>query len=81
MEISFEVNKLENLYIVVEIINSNPQYNIIKNRRETRIENEIIGEFLHSNSFSLFVKADDTFSGIIDLLLIIYGDSHWFGFG
>jgi hypothetical protein len=51
MEISIEEIMLENLYIAVEIINSNPQYNMIENGRETRTENEIIGEFLHSNSF------------------------------
>lgn len=94
MEISFEEIMLENLYIAVEIINSNPQYNIIENGRETRTENEIIGEFLHSNSFSFFIKADETYIGVIDYLmenpkdqtpwlglLMIHGDYHGFGFG
>jgi hypothetical protein len=57
MEISFEGTILDNLYIAVEIINSNPLYNIIENGRETRTENEIIGEFLHSNSFGFFCKS------------------------
>ncbi|MDP4105385.1 MAG: GNAT family N-acetyltransferase [Bacillota bacterium] len=94
MDINFEVITLENLYIAAEIINSNPEYNVIENGRETRTEKDMIGEFLHSNSFSLLVKADDTYIGVIDYLmenpknrtpwlglLMIHGDYHGFGFG
>lgn len=94
MDISFEEITLENLYIAAEIINSNTEYNVIENGRETSTEKEMIGEFLHSNSSSLLVKADDTYIGVIDYLmenpknrtpwlglLMIHGDYHGFGFG
>ena len=60
MERSFKEITLETLYIAVDIINSNPQYNLIENGKEKRTVIETKGEFLHSNSLSLFLKADET---------------------
>lgn len=94
MEISFEEITLETLYIAVEIINSNPQYNLIENGKENRTETEIKGELLDTNSLSLFLKADETYIGVIDYLnenpndhspwlglFMIHGDYQGFGFG
>lgn len=94
MEISSEKITLETLYIAVEIINSKPVYNLIENGKEKRTETEIKGEFLHSKSLSLSLKADETYIGVIDYLMenlndhtpwlglfMIHGDYQGFAFG
>lgn len=84
----------EHLYIALEIVNSNPEYNIMENGIATRSEHELVEEFLNTESISQFIKIDDTYIGIIDYmmenpkdhipwigLLMIHGDYHGYGFG
>ncbi len=90
----FEEVKKETLYIALEILNSNPEFNLYDNGRETRTLAEMEEEFLNSKTVSAFIKLDDTYIGIIDYLLenpndhypwlgllMIHGDYQGYGFG
>jgi RimJ/RimL family protein N-acetyltransferase len=94
MSIKFEEINKESLYIALEIINSNPQYNEMENREKTRSLADMEKEFLNPNTTSAFIKLDDTYIGVIDYmleslkdsfpwlgLLIIHKDYQGFGFG
>ncbi|PLS02758.1 GNAT family N-acetyltransferase [Neobacillus cucumis] len=94
MSISFEELTKETLYIALEIINSNPQYNVMENGNKTRSLAELNKELLNPHTISAFIKLDDTYIGVIDYmlenpkdslpwlgLLIIHSDYQGFGFG
>jgi GNAT superfamily N-acetyltransferase len=93
MSVYFEEITKETLYIALEIINSNPVYNVIETGREQRELAEIEVEFLNPNTTSVLVKLDDTYIGVMDYLmqnpkdkcpwlglLIIHSDYQGFGF-
>jgi RimJ/RimL family protein N-acetyltransferase len=65
----FEEVKKETLYIALEMINSNPEYNRFENGKEARTLADMEEEFLNPNTISAFIKLDDTYIGIIDYLL------------
>jgi len=78
--ITFEPIKHETLYIAKEIINSNKAYNIMENGNDTRSDEEIAKQFNNDSSESFFLKADDTYIGIVDFMLNNpKDDSPWIG--
>jgi RimJ/RimL family protein N-acetyltransferase len=90
----FEEVKKETLYIALEIINSNPEYNVFENGKEARILADMEEEFLNPNTISAFIKLDDTYIGVIDYMLenphdhnlwlglvMLHGDYQGYGFG
>ena len=90
----FEEIKKESLYIALEMVNSNPEYNIFENGKEARTIADMEEEFLNPNSISAFIKLDDTYIGIVDYLLenprdhypwlgllLLHGDYQGYGFG
>src|SRR3954468_12535182 len=80
MSIKFEEINKETLYIALEIINSNPQYNEMENRKKTRSLADVEKEFLNPNTTSAFIKLDDTYIGVIDYMLENLKDSFpWLG--
>jgi GNAT superfamily N-acetyltransferase len=92
--ISFEEITKDTLYIALEIINSNPSYNILENDIPIRELIEIEEEFLNPKTNSVFIKLDDTYIGVLDYLmenpkdqypwlglLMIHSDYQGFGFG
>ncbi|TDK58934.1 GNAT family N-acetyltransferase [Bacillus salipaludis] len=94
MSMYFEEITQDTLYIALEIINSNPEYNQLENGNVTRTIDDMEKEFLNSQSTSVFIKLDDTYIGIIDYLLenpkdqtpwlgllIIHRDYQGYGFG
>jgi RimJ/RimL family protein N-acetyltransferase len=94
MSIYFEEINQESLYIALEIINSNPEYNIFENSEDARTLPDMEGEFLNPQSISAFIKLDDTYIGVVDYLLenpkdqypwlgllMIHGDYQGYGFG
>jgi GNAT superfamily N-acetyltransferase len=94
MSISFETITKETLYIALEIVNSNPEYNLRENDREQRSAEEVRLELLNDNTISAFIKLDDTYIGVINYLpsnpkdnypwlglLLIHRDYQGYGFG
>lgn len=94
MSMYFEEVKNETLYIALEMINSNPEYNLIENGNESRELADIEKEFLNPNTTSVYIKLDDTYIGVIDYkldnpndhfpwlgLLMIHGNYQGYGFG
>jgi RimJ/RimL family protein N-acetyltransferase len=94
MSIYFEQVSKETLYIALEIINSNPTYNVLENGKTTRVLPDIEAEFINPKTISLFIKLDDTYIGLLDFLmenpndqlpwlglLMIHSDYHGHGFG
>lgn len=94
MSVYFEEITKETLYIALEIINSNPDYNVFETGREQRELAEIEEEFLNLNTTSVLIKLDDTYIGVMDYLmqnpkdqspwlglLILHSDYQGFGFG
>ncbi|EKN65943.1 GNAT family acetyltransferase [Neobacillus bataviensis LMG 21833] len=92
--IHFEEITEETLYIVIEIINSNPEYIQLEHGKERRTLEEVKEDLLNGKTKSLFIKFDDTYIGIIDYLLLnekdqcpwlgllmIHADYQGFGFG
>jgi RimJ/RimL family protein N-acetyltransferase len=90
----FEEVKKESLYIALEIVNSNPEYNRFENGKEARTLADMEKEFLNPNTYCAFIKLDDTYIGIIDYLfenpkdhypwlglLLIHADYQGYGFG
>ncbi|MGN1387786.1 MAG: GNAT family N-acetyltransferase [Bacillus sp. (in: firmicutes)] len=67
--ITLEPMSAETLYIAKEILNSNKAYNMMENGNDTRSDKEVAEEFLHNKSESYFLKADDTYIGIVDFML------------
>lgn len=94
MSIYFEEITKETLYIVLEMVNSNPEYNLIENGKEARTMADLEEEFLNPHTISAFIKLDDTYIGVIDYLmenpkdrlpwlglLMIHGNYQGYGFG
>ncbi|OIK10964.1 GNAT family N-acetyltransferase [Bacillus sp. MUM 116] len=94
MSMYFEEITRETLYIALEIINSNPDYNRLENGNVSRTIDDMEIEFLNPQSTSVFIKLDDTYIGILDYLmenpkdhfpwlglLIIHNDYQGYGFG
>lgn len=94
MSVHFEEITKETLYVALEIINSNSEYNIVENGRAQRELAEMEDEFLNPATSSVFIKLDDTYIGVMDYLmenpkdqcpwvglLVIHGDYQGFGFG
>lgn len=92
--LKFEKITVETLYIALEIVNSNSEYNQIENGFEKRSMEDIEKEFLNSKTESLLIKADDTYIGIMDYLdenpqdgypwlglLMIHHDYQSYGYG
>ncbi|MEH7097044.1 GNAT family N-acetyltransferase [Neobacillus vireti] len=80
MSINFEEINKETIYIALEIINSNPQYNEMENREKARSLTDMENEFLNPNTTSEFIKLDDTYIGVIDYMLVNLKDSFpWLG--
>ncbi|MBD3106947.1 GNAT family N-acetyltransferase [Bacillus sp. AGMB 02131] len=67
--ITLEPMTAETLYIAKEIINSNKAYNTMENGHDTRSEEEIAKQLLQDQCESYFLKADDTYIGIVDLMI------------
>lgn len=94
MTLHFEKVSSETLYIALEIINSNSEYNVFENGAKTRTINEIGEELLNPMTESLLIMLDDTYIGVMDYLmenpkdgcpwlglLMIHGDYQGYGFG
>ena len=68
------------LEIVLEILNSNPHYNILANGNPSRTIEEVRKEFINQISESYLIKLDDKYIGIIDFLANNPNDNHpWIG--
>lgn len=93
-EMHFEEITKETLYIALEIINSNKDYNLLENGAAERTIAEIEEEFINNKTISVFIKLDDTYIGVIDYLMdnpkdhspwlgliIIHSDYQGYGFG
>lgn len=88
--LSFENISEETLYIALEIINSNPAYNILEYGKESKSLEELKNVFLNRENTSMFIKADDTYIGIMQyrmedklpwiILFMIHRDYQGFGF-
>jgi GNAT superfamily N-acetyltransferase len=94
MSVHFEEITKETLYIALEMINSNPVYNLVENGSALRELLDIEQEFLNPETISVFIKLDDTYIGVMDYLmenpkdqypwlglLMIHSDYQGFGFG
>ena len=92
--ITFEPITEETLYIALELLNSNDEYNRLESGEATRTIEEVRAEYMNEKTTSLFIKADDTYIGLIDFLdknekdgypwigsFIIHQDYHGYGYG
>jgi ribosomal protein S18 acetylase RimI-like enzyme len=90
----FEPITENSIEIALEIVNSNPTYNILENGTPLRSLNEVNSEFLNTFSVSYLIKQKNRNIGIIDFLkknprdnhpwiglLMIKGDYHSLGYG
>lgn len=90
----FESISKETLYIALEIINSNPEYNLLENGNSERTLQEAEKDLLNPSTESNFIKLDDTYIGLMDYLeenpndhfpwlglLMIHRDYQGYGFG
>ncbi len=64
--ISFEQVTEETLYIALEMVNSNPEYNLIKVGKETRTIEDVKEAFIQERTKSICIKLDDTYIGLIN---------------
>lgn len=92
--IHFEPLTEDTFYIAKEMINSNKNYNVMENGIPTRTDDEMRKELYDPKTKSLFIKADDTYIGIINYLpnnpkddttwiglFLIHEDYHGYGYG
>jgi RimJ/RimL family protein N-acetyltransferase len=92
--ISFEPITQETMYIAMELLNSNKQYNRLENGQELRSMEEVRAEYGNEKTISLFIKADETYIGLIDFMemnekdgypwigsFLIHEDYHGYGYG
>ncbi|WP_083652342.1 GNAT family N-acetyltransferase [Bacillus sp. MRMR6] len=90
----FEEITKETLYIALEIVNSNHNYNVFENGIRTRTLSDIENEFSNPATTSVFIKLEDTYIGVLDYLMenpkdncpwlgliMIHVDYQGFGFG
>jgi RimJ/RimL family protein N-acetyltransferase len=79
--VTFEKLTEENIYIAEEIVNSNPAYNKMENGNETRSTKEVKEDLLNEKSETYFIKADDTYIGLIDYMMLNEKDGYpWLGY-
>lgn len=84
----------ELLDMALEILNSNPHYNILVNGNPSRTLEEVRNEFINQITESCLIKLNNKYVGIIDFLednpndncswiglLMIHGDYHSMGYG
>lgn len=82
------------LETALEIINSDPHYNILVNGSPSRTIAEVRNDFINQTTESYLILLDSKYIGIIDFLsnnsndncswiglLMIYGDYHSMGYG
>lgn len=70
--IHFELNTIDKKHIEIDIMNSNPTYNLIAKGKEAIDEQDVEEEFRESVDLEvvrLFVKNEDEYIGIIDYCL------------
>lgn len=70
--IHFELNTIDKKYIEIDIMNSNPTYNLIAKGKEAIDEQDVEEEFRESVDLEvvrLFIKNEDDYIGIIDYCL------------
>jgi GNAT superfamily N-acetyltransferase len=94
--INFEKINIERIDVIVEITNSNPDYNQMENGFSTRSIDVIKQEYFDTSNQSetYFIKLDDTYIGLINFLennprdgfpwlglLMIHRDYQGYGFG
>lgn len=92
--IIFQLITEDLLDIALEILNSNPHYNILVNGNPSRTLEEVGNEFINQITESYFIKLNNKYIGIIDFLennpndncswiglLMIHGDYHSMGYG
>lgn len=94
--ITFEKISKSLIDVIVEITNSNQNYNLIENGELSRSKEQLLKEYFESanQSDTYFIKLDDTYIGLIDFLelnprdgfpwlglLMIHADYQGFGFG
>lgn len=92
--IEFQPITEDSLEYVLEIINSNPNYNILENGNPLRSIDEVRSEFLNQTTDSYLVLMGNSYIGIIDFLknnpndncpwiglLMIHGEYHSLGYG
>ncbi|MFS0782538.1 GNAT family N-acetyltransferase [Bacillus sp. 1P06AnD] len=92
--IHFEPVTRDSLYIISEIVNSNDHYNKMENGHSERTEEELLKEFFDCKDHHLFIKADDTYIGLLSYLdpnpkdetpwiglFMIHKDYQGFGYG
>jgi GNAT superfamily N-acetyltransferase len=90
----FEEITKETLFIALEIINSNPEFNMLENGMESRELSDMEEEFMNPDTIRVLIKLDDTYIGVLDYLvenpndqypwlglLVIHGDYQGYGFG
>ncbi|WP_050614550.1 GNAT family N-acetyltransferase [Bacillus testis] len=78
--ITFEPLTEQTLFIAKEIVHSNADYNLLEHGKAERSEAEIAKEFLEGRDSHAFIKADDTYIGLISFLDINPKDScPWIG--
>jgi GNAT superfamily N-acetyltransferase len=66
--ITFEEITEEQLSTAQKIVNSNKEYNLLENGRESRSIEEVKEEFLNPLSKSFFIKQDEKYIGVMDYL-------------
>ncbi|WP_026477093.1 GNAT family N-acetyltransferase [Alkaliphilus transvaalensis] len=92
--IKFQPITENTLELVLEILNSNPHYNILENGNPLRSIEEVREEFLNQVTDSYLMILDNQYIGVIDFLknnpkdncpwiglLMIHGDYHSRGYG
>lgn len=92
--ITFEKLTDETLYIALEMVNSNPQYNLLEHNKEERTMEEIHQEFINKETETILVKLDETYIGVINFMptnpkdhyfwirsFLIHRDYQGYGFG
>src|SRR5437764_833491 len=75
---NFEEITKETLYIALEIMNSNPQFNEMENRKKTRSLTDMEKEFLSQNSTSEFININwstKTCTSVLSSLFFLIKDS------
>ncbi|WP_163102128.1 GNAT family N-acetyltransferase [Peribacillus alkalitolerans] len=78
--VTFENLTEENIYIAEEIVNSNRAYNKMENGHETRSTVEVKEDLINGKSEPFFIKADDTYIGLIDYMMCNEKDRYpWLG--
>ncbi|MFS0881092.1 GNAT family N-acetyltransferase [Bacillus sp. 7586-K] len=90
----FEPITENSIQIALEIVNSNPDYNVLENGNPIRTLSEVSNDLLNSVSESFLVVEDNRYIGIVDFLennpkdnkpwlglLMINGSYHSLGYG